>query len=186
MTARRRRRAAPVAAMLAGLGLIAVPTVAGWQARIIWNASASVPLGLYIAAPAANIALGDLVLVRPPETLAAFLAERGYVARGVPLLKHVAALPPQVVCAEGTAIMVDGETVAHRRMADRLGRTLPTLHDCLRLEASEVFLLNPAEPDSLDGRYFGPLPATAVIGRATPLYTDEDGDGRFVWRAPTR
>ena len=40
--------------------------------------------------------------------------------------------------------------------------------------------------DSLDGRYFGPLPATAVIGRATPLYTDEDGDGRFVWRAPTR
>jgi hypothetical protein len=25
-----------------------------------------------------------------------------------------------------------------------------------------------------------------VIGRATPLYTDEDGDGRFVWRAPRR
>ena len=40
--------------------------------------------------------------------------------------------------------------------------------------------------DSLDGRYFGPLPASAVIGRATPLYTDEDGDSRFVWRAPTR
>ena len=41
-------------------------------------------------------------------------------------------------------------------------------------------------PDSLDGRYFGPLPATTVIGRAVPLYTDEDGNGRFVWRAPTR
>ena len=41
-------------------------------------------------------------------------------------------------------------------------------------------------PDSLDGRYFGPLPATTVIGRAIPLYTDEDGDGRFIWRAPTR
>jgi type IV secretory pathway protease TraF len=40
--------------------------------------------------------------------------------------------------------------------------------------------------DSLDGRYFGPLAVTTVIGRATPLYTDEDGDGRFVWRAPTR
>ena len=24
--------------------------------------------------------------------------------------------------------------------------------------------------DSLDGRYFGPLPASAVIGRATPLH----------------
>ena len=170
MTARRRRRAAPVAVMLAGLGLIAVPAVAGWQPRIIWNASASVPLGLYIAAPAANIALGDLVLVRPPETLAAFLAERGYVARGVPLLKHVAAMPPQVVCAEGTAIMVDGETVAHRRMADRLGRPLPTWHACHRLESGEVFLLNPAEPDSLDGRYFGPLPRTNIAARLRPVW----------------
>ena len=170
MTARRRRRAAPVAAMLAGLGLIAVPAVAGWQPRIIWNASASVPLGLYVTAPADRIALGDLVLVRPPAMLAAFLADRGYVARGVPLLKHVAALTPQVVCAEGTAITVDGETVAHRRMADRLGRPLPTWHGCHRLESGEVFLLNPAEPDSLDGRYFGPLPRTNIVARLRPVW----------------
>ena len=170
MTAGRRRRAAPVVATLAGLGLIAVPVVAEWQPRIIWNASASVPLGLYIAAAADDIALGDLVLVRPPETLAAFLAERGYVARGVPLLKHVAALPPQVVCAEGTAIMVDGETVAHRRMVDRLGRPLPTWHGCHRLESGEVFLLNAAEPDSLDGRYFGPLPRTSIVARLRPVW----------------
>jgi conjugative transfer signal peptidase TraF len=170
MTTPRRRRAAPVATMLAGLGLIAVPTVAGWQPQIIWNASASVPLGLYIAARADDITLGDLVLVRPPETLAAFLAERGYVARGVPLLKHVAALPPQVVCAEGTAITVDGETVAHRRMADRLGRVLPTWHGCRALEAGEVFLLNPAEPDSLDGRYFGPLPRTSIVARLRSVW----------------
>jgi conjugative transfer signal peptidase TraF len=170
MTVRRRRRAAPVAVMLAGLGLIAVPTVAGWQARIIWNASASVPLGLYIAAPADDITLGDLVLVHPPHALAAFLAERGYVARGVPLLKHVTAVPPQVVCAEGTAITVDGETVAHRRVADRLARPLPTWHGCHGLEAGEVFLLNPAEPDSLDGRYFGPLPRTSIVARLRPVW----------------
>ena len=170
MTTWRRRRAAPVAVMLAGLGLIVVPAVVRWQPRIIWNASASVPLGLYIATAADDIALGDLVLVRPPETLAAFLAERGYVARGVPLLKHVAALPPQVVCAEGTAIMVDGEAVANRRMADRLGRPLPTWHGCHRLEFGEVFLLNATEPDSLDGRYFGPLPGTNIIARLRPVW----------------
>ena len=28
--------------------------------------------------------------------------------------------------------------------------------------------------------------AAAVISQATPLFTDGDGDGRFVWRAPTR
>ncbi len=175
MTARRQRRAAPVALMLVGLGLIAVPVVVEWQTRITWNASASVPLGLYIAGPVEEIALGDLVLVRPPETLAAFLAERGYVARGVPLLKHVAALQPQVVCAESTAIAVDGETVAHRRMADRLGRVLPTWHGCRALEAGEVFLLNPAEPDSLDGRYFGPLPRTSIVARLRPVWITERG-----------
>ena len=175
MMALRRRRAVPLAAILAGLGLIAVPAIAGWQPRIIWNASASVPLGVYAAAPANDISLGDLVLVRPPETLAVLLAERGYVAHGVPLLKHVAALPPQVVCAEGTAIMVDGETVAHRRMADRLGRVLPAWQGCHGLESGEVFLLNAAEPDSLDGRYFGPLPRTSIVARLRPVWITERG-----------
>jgi len=175
MTTWRRRRAAPVVATLAGLGLIAVPAVAEWQPRIIWNASASVPLGLYATTPAEAIAHGNLVLVRPSETLAAFLAERGYVARGVPLLKHVAALPPQVVCAEGTAITVDGETVAQRRAADRLGRPLPTWHGCHTLGPGEVFPLNVAEPDSLDGRYFGPLPRTHVVARLRRVWTTGRG-----------
>lgn len=46
--------------------------------------------------------------------------------------------------------------------------------------------MNPDVGDSLDGRYFGPFPASAVIGHAIPLFTDEDGEGRFVWRAPMR
>jgi type IV secretory pathway protease TraF len=45
--------------------------------------------------------------------------------------------------------------------------------------------MNPSVPDSLDGRYFGPLPTTAIVARAVPLWTDEAGDGRFVWRAAT-
>ncbi|HIC80059.1 MAG TPA: S26 family signal peptidase, partial [Kiloniellaceae bacterium] len=48
---------------------------------------------------------------------------------------------------------------------------------------TELFLLNPSHPDSLDGRYFGALPANAVIGRAVPILTDEDGGGRYTWRA---
>ena len=40
--------------------------------------------------------------------------------------------------------------------------------------------------DSLDGRYFGLTSTDQIIGRAVPLWTDEDGTGRFEWRAPTR
>ena len=45
---------------------------------------------------------------------------------------------------------------------------------------AETYLLD------LRRRYFGAIPTRTVIGKATPLYTDEAGDGRFVWRAPTR
>jgi type IV secretory pathway protease TraF len=30
----------------------------------------------------------------------------------------------------------------------------------------EVFLMNPDEPASLDGRYFGPIPSAAIVGQA--------------------
>jgi type IV secretory pathway protease TraF len=43
--------------------------------------------------------------------------------------------------------------------------------------------MNPTVQDSLDGRYFGPFPVTSIVARAVPIWTDEAGDGRFVWRA---
>lgn len=60
-------------------------------------------------------------------------------------------------------------------MADRLGRPLPTWHGCRRLESGEVFLLNPAEPDSLDGRYFGTLLRTNIVARLCPVWVTERG-----------
>jgi type IV secretory pathway protease TraF len=35
--------------------------------------------------------------------------------------------------------------------------------------------MNWQSPDSLDGRYFGVLPPTAIVGRAEPLWTNEEG-----------
>ena len=58
---------------------------------------------------------------------------------------------------------------------DRAGRDLPVWQGCRRVQTGEVFLMNWQVRDSLDGRYFGPLPASSVIGWATPLYADEDG-----------
>ena len=39
--------------------------------KLIWNASASVPIGLYAVRPTGVHHVGDLVVVRPPEALAA-------------------------------------------------------------------------------------------------------------------
>jgi conjugative transfer signal peptidase TraF len=142
--------------------------------KLIWNASASVPIGLYSVTPTNIHHVGDLVVVRPPEALAAFLCTRGYLARGVPLLKHIAALRGQVVCRTGRTITVDGVTMGHALDHDHLGRILPGWEGCQLVADHEVFLMNWQSDNSLDGRYFGPLPASTIVGRADPLWTEED------------
>src|SRR3546814_1305816 len=56
--------------------------------RLIWNASASTPIGLYSLDRPPRLDVTDLVAVEAPEPLASFLAERGYLPRGVPLMKR--------------------------------------------------------------------------------------------------
>ena len=172
--------------MAASVSLLGVASIASFAPRLIWNASASTPVGFYTIGEVGNLEVTDLVAVDAPEPLATFLSDGGYLPRGVPLLKRVAAVPGQRVCRTGLAITVDGVPIGDALDRDRRGRPLPVWQGCRLVAAGELFLMNWQVRDSLDGRYFGPLPATAVIGRATPLYTDEDGDGRFVWRAPTR
>lgn len=155
-------------------GLLGLSALAPPDTRLVWNASASVPIGLYGVGPAGKLKVTDLVLARAPEPLATFLDESRYVPRGVPLLKRVAALPGQRVCREGDALMIDGVIWARTRERDSRGRELPSWHGCRALLDGEVLLLNWDEPDSLDGRYFGPLPVTSIVGRATPLWTAED------------
>lgn len=170
----------------AAVALLGIASAAPVAPKLIWNASASTPVGLYAIGDPGPLDLIDLVAVDAPEPLATFLFNGGYLPRGVPLLKHVAALPGQRVCRTGLAITVDGIAMGDALDRDRRGRPLPVWQGCRVVADGELFLMNWEVRDSLDGRYFGPLPASTVIGRATPLYTDEDGNGRFVWRAPTR
>ena len=170
----------------AAVSLIGVASIASFAPRLIWNASASTPVGFYTIGDVGALDVTDLVAVDAPEPLATFLSDGGYLPRGVPLLKRVAAVPGQRVCRTGLVITVDGVPMGDALDRDRRGRLLPIWRGCQLVANGELFLMNWQVRDSLDGRYFGPLPASAVIGRATPLYTDEDGDGRFVWRAPTR
>jgi len=164
---------------------VAIASFVHFPTKLIWNASASTPIGLYSIAPARHLEVTDLVAIRVPEQFAALMVERGYIGRGVPLMKRVAGLPGQQVCRRDHAITVDGVPMGDALDRDHLGRPLPVWRGCRRIRDDELFLMNWSVPESLDGRYFGPLPTSTVIGRASPLWTDEEGDGRYVWRAPT-
>ncbi|ALJ06930.1 S26 family signal peptidase [Brevundimonas sp. DS20] len=153
---------------------IAVTAVAKMPTRLVWNVTASVPTGLYAVRDDVPLRPGVLVAVMPPEPLATWLVSYGYLGHGAPLLKHIEALPGARVCREGERVTVDGRPRAIARRTDRLGRRLPHWSGCRIVGEGELFLLNPDEPASLDGRYFGPLPRASVIGRATPIWLDDD------------
>ena len=166
-------RGAILAVMALGVGATALPQHDDRPPWLVWNASASVPIGLYAVHTIIDVHAGDLVVVGPPEPLARFLADRGYLPRGVPLLKHVAALAGQSVCRIGRSVTVDAIEIGEARERDSRNRVLPIWQGCRAIAKGDVFLMNPQSADSLDGRYFGPLPAASIVGRAIPLWVHQ-------------
>jgi conjugative transfer signal peptidase TraF len=166
-------RSAALLIMVAAVAAIASTTGPKATPRLVWNASESVPTGLYRAQPIRQLTLTTLVLAYPPEPLATYLAGGGYLPRGVPLIKHILALPGQTVCRTGLIIAVDGIEMGAARERDHRERALPVWQGCRAIASDEVFLMNCEEPASLDGRYFGPIPLSSIIDRAEPLWTSD-------------
>jgi len=137
--------------------------------QIRYNTSQSAPIGWYIIVPERDLPIGAFALATLPVSAAALADERGYLPKSVPVLKHVAATGGQTVCAMGDKIAIDGAFVARSLSHDREGRYLAAWSGCRRLTDDELFLLNPDSAASFDGRYFGPIPRSYVIGKAIPL-----------------
>ncbi|WP_372357100.1 S26 family signal peptidase [Xanthomonas sp. NCPPB 3443] len=171
--------------VLAGLSIFGFAALA-WASfgtpppRVIYNPSDSVAVGWYRVEPfdprtaslPRPLSVDSIVLVPLPATVAALAAQRGYLPMRVPLLKRVGAVAPQEVCISGGIVYIDGVPSAAVLPADRLGRALPSLQLCRRLEPGELFLLSVTNPASFDSRYFGPVSASAVIGVARPIWLE--------------
>ena len=180
------RRSAILLAMALASTVVLLPGLTALPSKLVWNASPSVPIGFYRITSDRVFSAGDLVAARPPEPLATFLADRAYLPKGVLLLKRILAVSGATVCREGLRIAVDGVEVGTALERDHAGRELPHWQGCRPIPVGTVFLMNRSVRDSLDGRYFGLISTDRIIGRAVPLWTDEQGNGRFEWRARAR
>ena len=160
------RRSLAIAGLATALGFtIALPP----HPRLVWNASASAPIGLYRVGEA-DPATGDMVIAWPPAGSRDFAARRHYLPANVPLVKRVAAEPGDTICALGTEIFVNGRWIAERRVHDGAGRPMPWWTGCVMLRRGALFLLMSDNPASFDGRYFGPTSHGDIVGKATPLW----------------
>ena len=142
-----------------------------WPPRplLLWNASPSSPIGLYGVSAADELKPGMRVVAWPPPRARQLADERRYLPAGVPLVKRVAAVAGERVCAIGEAIFVNGRLEARRAGLDGAGRPLPWWTGCIVLENGQVFLLS-ASASSFDGRYFGATRRSEVVGQAWLLW----------------
>ena len=152
------------------LGLLLAPLVLQPAPRLVWNASASSPVGLYAVSPTGTLRRGGMALAWPPPAARALGAQRGYLPGNVPLVKRVAAAGGDRVCAAGPAVRVNGRIAASRRHLDPSGRPMPWWNGCETLRGGDLFLLTPGVAEAFDGRYFGVTRGDEVVGRARLLW----------------
>ena len=166
----RKRRVLGHAAFIATLafGLIAT-TTAPPRPRLVWNASASAPVGLYAVGAPEHLDVGDMVIAWTPEPARMLAARRHYLPANLPLVKRIAAAAGDRVCAGKYSVRINGRLAAARLAEDRNGRALPAWSGCRTL-GSEEYLLLMDRAESFDGRYFGVTSGSDVIGRAWALW----------------
>lgn len=160
-----------IALSLAAIAAIGVASAISFAPKLVWNASASAPVGLY-RIEKREPEIGDFVLVSPSEEAAKLIAERGYLPPDIPLIKRIAAKSGDEICREDSAIFINKTFVATAQISDSLGRNMPTWSGCFMLHRDEIFLLNDHEK-SLDGQYFGATIKSDVIGVARPVWLRE-------------
>jgi conjugative transfer signal peptidase TraF len=149
------------------VALIAVPGSGILPPILLYNPSQSAPLGWYRIEALEHISRGDQVVSNLPQEAAEFASQRGYLPRGIPVIKTVTALEGDTVCDTGNVLEINDVATVRMLAADKAGRLLPSpWRTCRRLLPDEVLLLSDRAQDSFDGRYFGAVQKSDIIGRA--------------------
>jgi conjugative transfer signal peptidase TraF len=157
---------AAAAAVLVGS---AVQIVYAPKPLLVWNVTASAPIGLY-GRSGLPIVRGAWVLIRTPGAARELAARRHYLPRNVPMVKRIAGQFGDVVCRFDQVITINAARRAIALRSDSQGRPLPRWSGCVRLRKDQLFLItDPAT--SFDSRYFGPVSKANLIERIEPLWT---------------
>ncbi|WP_234907281.1 conjugative transfer signal peptidase TraF [Rhizobium rhizogenes] len=175
MAAQRRRAAAILSATtLAAVALVVTALAGGYRI----NLTPSEPLGLWRIVPLGRpVAGNDLVFICPPATVEMREARaRGYLRSGscpggvAPLIKRVIAIAGQQV-EISASVSVDGRDVSSSSLAPRDGKGRPLAPFPSGIVPPGYVFLHSASPGSYDSRYFGPVPASGILGLAQEILT---------------
>jgi conjugative transfer signal peptidase TraF len=140
----------------------------GASPALLWNQTDSEPEGLYVRVDASP-AVGRLIAFRAPQRAFPYADARMGYLRHVPILKQVAAVAGDVVCARAGALAINGRWRAPVLDHDRRGQLLPQWNGCRTLLSGEFFVFSDRVQNSFDSRYYGPVTRGEIVGVFQPL-----------------
>ena len=163
-----------IGAIIIGVGLLTAH-----ECGIVWNASPSMPVGIWRVTAVRSIIRGQVVTLCPSQATAALGLDRGYLDGGecttgvAPLLKPIAAVPGDTVEVSDVGIAVNGTLLRHSAAmaADDLGRPMQAVPvGTYAVGRGEIWVVSSYDPRSFDSRYYGPVPVENIRGTARPLF----------------
>ncbi|WP_426232286.1 conjugative transfer signal peptidase TraF [Pararhizobium sp. DWP3-4] len=174
---RAQRKTAATIVVTAGIGALMAFTL-GWFGGFRVNLTPSEPLGLWrIVSLDRPAVIGDVVFICPPGTAAMREArDRGYLRGGLcpagyaPLIKTIVGVEGQEV-EVGVDVRIAGYPLPRSHVAgvDGDGRSLARFSG--GVIPHEYVFVHSEFIGSFDSRYFGPIPATGILGLAREVWT---------------
>lgn len=159
-------------------GLFALGATFFARPVIIYNATDSLPHGLYLVVQKPDYECGDLVVFPIPESVKALVRQRHWLPDGAILIKPIAGESGDMLSTKSGRCLLNGVDFGMVETVDRTGQPLPVFSINRRLEKGEIAVVNPTQ-NSFDSRYFGPIKERQIIGEAVPIWT-QSGTARNV------
>jgi len=135
---------------------------------LLWNQTASEPVGLYVRS-SATPRPGVIIAFRAPAAAFPYADRRMGYLRRVPILKAIAAVEDDRVCTNGGVLAINGLRRGLVLDHDSHGDRLPAWRGCRELTRGEVFVFSDRVPNSFDSRYYGPIENVSIVGVFEPL-----------------
>jgi len=139
------------------------------QPLIIYNATDSLPHGIYRVIKQQTYEQGDLIVFPVPERVRSLVIQRGWLKPESYLIKPLAAKTGDNVWITCGQVFVNGKSFGAIKKKDRQGLPLPSLVINDTLSPGKIAVLQRSD-DSFDSRYFGMIDERDIIGRAVPIW----------------
>ena len=137
--------------------------------RLTYQVSPSMKEGWYLIEPVSQIHRHEVLVFYPPTATRTFLTRQHWLPEDGLMMKYVFGMPGDFVCNQQGMLRVNGQTMGRVMVFYAPHKKLPNLGFCEQLSQNHFLMISLRDPHSFDGRYFGPVSRSAIVGQAIEL-----------------